>query len=599
MPTVSPPKPRTPTQAAKQNTPPVERSVKYDNLFCEVFGPDNPLTVEKAKELLGWESQSDYTTKMKAADPNSSDEQWDFGNTFMLKDIHHEKVRANNNIRNRPFVMGVALQYANDILKGYWKLNGEAIIIGRTGIVLSGQHRLAGLILADQKRVQASGGYDYWTGPCNIQTIVNYGVDESPETTRTIDNVEPRTLANVLFADTTLFGKLTDDARRKVTKIADWAVRTVWDRTGLKSDPWTRYRSHSESLDFLNHHPKMVECVQHIFEQDKAGKISKYVPAGIAAALLYLMGSCGTSDENVAAYRFNKPASEDNLTWRNWKKACMFWVDVAREAPELKTMRSAKRPIAGDSVDGDTVDYTGEVYNTATEKGDGGGTRDEKIATIVKAWNCYVADENLTPKRLAIEYTFETTSDGNSLEAARQTEFPSVGGIDFGGHYKPQKEETKEDPDATDDGVTDDEFAQGGGVNGEAPKGKGKGKGKGTNTAPTKTIADEFKELKEANPGKILVFKGVSDNYILYSDDAELVGPIVGSKVLMNPRSGMNQIVISPAQYEGDMAKVQAAGHSLALVEQMRDGKRPPVTDIPRMEVKPSTPPVKGGKAKK
>ena len=56
------------------------------------------------------------------------------------------------NNSNRPMSQGVAKLYANEMLRGQWKCNGEPIIFSIDDNdmehLISGQHRLQGLVLA-------------------------------------------------------------------------------------------------------------------------------------------------------------------------------------------------------------------------------------------------------------------------------------------------------------------------------------------------------------------------------------------------------------------------------------------------------------------
>jgi hypothetical protein len=83
------------------------------------------------------------------------------------------------NDHNRSMVMSRVDAYANDIRRGDWRLNGEAIKISREGKVLDGQHRLAAVLEADT----------------SIQTLVITGLD--PEAQETMDQGRARSLQDV------------------------------------------------------------------------------------------------------------------------------------------------------------------------------------------------------------------------------------------------------------------------------------------------------------------------------------------------------------------------------------------------------------------
>ena len=84
------------------------------------------------------------------------------------------------NNRNRDVADGRVAQYAEDIRRGAWIVNGEAIKISRDGEVLDGQHRLLAVLEADR----------------SIQTVLITGLP--PEAQESMDQGRPRTFADVL-----------------------------------------------------------------------------------------------------------------------------------------------------------------------------------------------------------------------------------------------------------------------------------------------------------------------------------------------------------------------------------------------------------------
>ena len=168
MPTPSKkPKPKAP--AAK----PDGRPVKYPEVVTENMFGDTPLTVERAKELLGWEEVPDDEKKAQAA----------------FVDLTGKPVRLRNNTRNRPFYMSLALTWAQEVLRKRWSgpngngktVNGETIIFGRTGEVISFQHRGVGLVFAEQMRTgpDAARWAEFWDGPVVMDTIAVFGESRS------------------------------------------------------------------------------------------------------------------------------------------------------------------------------------------------------------------------------------------------------------------------------------------------------------------------------------------------------------------------------------------------------------------------------------
>jgi hypothetical protein len=196
---------------------------------------------------------------------------------------------------------------------------------------------------------------------------------------------------------------LPKKVRRQLARVTEYAVRFLLHRTVVGSDAFAGRRTHADLPDFLTRHPRVLECVNRIREEDSlAGNISRYVfSTGYAAGLLYLMG-CSASDGD--AYRAADSPSERFLDWRNWEKACNFWALFASGAEETKPVRDA----------------------IASLLEQGRGSRPERWAVLVKAWDSYVAGEPITPATVALEY--RTDPDGSETLA----EQPIAGGIDLG-----------------------------------------------------------------------------------------------------------------------------------------------------------------------
>lgn len=84
------------------------------------------------------------------------------------------------NDHNRSVQTSRVRQYAADIRRGEWQVNGEAIKIAHDGRILDGQHRLMAILEADTE----------------MQTLLITGLDHS--TQETMDQGQPRSFADVL-----------------------------------------------------------------------------------------------------------------------------------------------------------------------------------------------------------------------------------------------------------------------------------------------------------------------------------------------------------------------------------------------------------------
>lgn len=367
----------------------VPREVKHDAIGVEICIGERSLTSTYAKSLLGWVEE-------KEGDK--------FGADYLLNDENGVKVRCVNNSANRPFSESWCRQLCQDILMCNWRFNLETIIIGKTGQVLSGQHRLVALVLAVQKWSGNNKLHwaDTWPNEPTLDTLIAFGAEEDHLTTRTLDNVKPRTLADVIITSG-LFAKSKKTDRDKLARSTDFAVRLLWHRTGAKNDAFSPYRTHSESLNFIDRHPRLLRAVKHIHEENQENAIGRFLPTGTAAGILYLMG-CSTSDGDK--YRNADPPQEHILCWDMWDKACEFWACLGSGSPTMKTVRVA----------------LGSLENEDSL----GGSKAEKLAVICKAWNVFAKEYDVQEEDVTL--TYET----DEYDIKHLVGCPTVGGIDLG-----------------------------------------------------------------------------------------------------------------------------------------------------------------------
>lgn len=378
-----------------------ERSVLYPEVTVGTSWGESALTVEQAKKILEWQEEG---------------EEEDFGTEYLLVDKEGKKIRCNANMRNRPLYMNVVETISQEILRRRWKFNGEPIIVGKTGIVLNGQHTLIGLILAEQERVGENKHHwaEYWKGPVSIEKAIVFGVDETDDVVNTMDTCRPRSLADVIYRSE-YFAKKNTGVRKIASRATDYAIRFLWHRTGVSLDAFAPRRTHAEFLDFLARHPRILKAVNHILEEDSGGrKISSLLSPGYAAGLLYLQ-ACSTSDVDV--YRNADPPNEKKLKWDLWDKATEFWVLLAGDSPIFEAVR-------------------GEIARAITG---GVSKREATIAVLCKAWAVFV--EEGKPSKDDLKLKWVSSTKGTVLSKT-----PSVGGIDLGDpeeHEEPSQEEIK------------------------------------------------------------------------------------------------------------------------------------------------------------
>lgn len=369
------------------------REVLYPTVDGMLLTGDDALTAATARKLLGWQEEG---------------ENLKFKGDYLLTDEKGVKVRCLNNITNRPLYLGNVRSLKQEILNRRWRMNGEPIIIGKTGLVLNGQHQMIALILAAQYWNEHQGLYGaYWTSEPTIDKFLVVGVEECDDVVNTMDTCKPRSLADVIYRSE-FFAAMSTKDRRNCANITSFAVKTMWDRTGASEDPYRVLRTHSESLDFIARHPRLLEAVKHVFEENGAENlIKRYVSLGTAAALLYLMGTSASEREqdNAQGYAQADNPSEAQLSFKRWDKACDFWVMLASQSESMKPVAMAMASLIQQELDGPL----------------------ERVSLLVTAWNHYVTGKALTEKGLAMQHT---TNDAGQPVLA---EVPTVGGIDVGG----------------------------------------------------------------------------------------------------------------------------------------------------------------------
>ena len=391
-------------------TGPHNLPVVYDRVEIAEYSSTSehgPLTAETVKEMMGWETETEWRERM-VRDKGGKPEHYLFGENGPKREdtgthqpvhcVNTDKVKVVcwQNANNRPFDMLWCEDLIHTILYGQWAgplmmpgetINGETVRISRYGRVLSGQHQGTALVLADewlQKSRAVPGNavnpkYPVWNGHEHVvlETVVITGLSEDERVLRTIDYVKPRTTADMLYT-MELFRQNTSAERKEMTRMLALAIDLLWVRTDTKG-----YKTHPEVVGFLERHKRLLKCVEHLFVENSAKgadggrKISKLrVSAGQASALCYLMG-CGSqkTTEYSDEYRNESPPSEKNLDWEYWDRAQEFWVCLAG-ARDFMPVRRALGLLVESTPDSDANQGLG-------------GRAPEKFAILAKAWERY------------------------------------------------------------------------------------------------------------------------------------------------------------------------------------------------------------------
>lgn len=379
----------------------------YSEDRSDETGPLNQLQI---KTLLGWYEEPETGEK--------------FGDDFLFYDRNKKKVRLLNNLRNRPFYRNLAEGYMQEHLRRRWELNGEPIIVGKYGELLDGQHSLVGAVLAEQERLGNQKVYwaDYWKSEITMERVVVYGIEGTDRVVNTMNTGKPRTITDVIFRSE-YFQDLKPKDRKNVSRMLDYAIRTLWSRTWAMDNPFAPYRTHSEALDFVSRHEKLLEAVSFIYKtyaKDDNWEInSKRFGAGYAAGFLYLMG-CSRSDE-IDYKDADGVTSEKKLNWDYWEQARNFWAGLSD--PKDAKFQQLRTSFAG-------------LNDAQTGSG---ASREFKEALISRAWEVFISGTKFSEGNLKLKVSRSEDSGLYELN-----DFPSVGGIDKGPKSRREQVPTQE-----------------------------------------------------------------------------------------------------------------------------------------------------------
>lgn len=475
---------------------------KYDKVTSEVFDSDKPLVVAIAKELLGWEELPDLpkspkgdpagwqegtggtartikktvvkdgkrTVVYEPAKPiTSKNKDWKGENGEgsigerrsasrlqpTLIDLFGKRVVLHSDDANRFYRPGLARRYMNEILRGKWRLNGEAVILDWFGKVHNGRHRLVGLVLAWQawlldreaRKVELAAKKDaggkaaangaprkhgldepgvmgswragrsaskgrwseIWPKEPFLEIVVVKGIN--PAYADTIDQGQKRTIGDVFYRDSRV-GQMPSKMKMQLSNILAKAVQTVWRRSGGKTVSSAPHLPASEAIEFADAHPKLVEMVHAIYvmESDGDGKhITDYVSCGTAAAMYYLMATSGTDPDEYLE------KGSEALDFSMEAKATKFW-----------NAFSTKNEVPKDQLLGSVTSLLRQRLQQIPAGA--GSARDEIDGTIVKAFNRWVDG---TPGKVTMDEIEVSKIEDSEIEGVMVLdEEPRLGGLD-------------------------------------------------------------------------------------------------------------------------------------------------------------------------
>jgi hypothetical protein len=489
--------------------PAPKREILYPNVDTLRCLGNKVLTLARAKEIMGWQEEvknEDGTLHI------------DFGSDYLfINPVTKLKVRCLNNTRNRPFVLPAAERYSQDMLKRIWAdsrngkwlndpeptVNGETIILGKTALVLSGQHRLIGFIIACMRwEVEGYWKTHYWPDMPTLECLVSVGVSEDPHTVRTIDNVLTRTDADVMYTEG-YFSNHPPAIRKALCGVFAKAVRFLWERARDEGEQSSaRSRTIGEVMAWAERHKNLTQIVERVHQEDTEKAVRHFLQTGQMSGLIYLLAASHTDPRKYHTVEF---PSERQIIWgpkggkdeTRWDEADAFLVQLSscKTNPDshFKILRDLKCPQVGDRKIQGRVKCTANVFG---EKGV--NDVDYRLAAIIKAWNVWLSRpktfpntkvENawwaahLTRKEIAVELKEDSIAfdkDAEGFEALtadpKLDDWPTVGGIDVGSGNAPRRKESEAEAEAGAEGDGE----------GEAKDGDGKDESPDEDTAANK-----------------------------------------------------------------------------------------------------------------
>lgn len=556
-----------------------EREVKYPELHVQVCDAETPLTAEAAMRLLGWENERAFAERVKSENPKAREAQLKYGDEWLLKDLEGIKVRCGNNnvaggATNRDFDERWAYALAQVILNKQYAPdgpNGETIIVGRTGLVISGQHRLIALVLAAQiwgglgkvGRAQKDHWREIWESEPTIETLVAFGISEEPRSVMTTDNVKPRSPADVFFTSEH-FARLTTPGRAECSKMLASAASLFWHRTGAQT-VYDKAMTNQALVSLVDCHPKMLKAISVVFNANVERSLSRpemRLNPGHCSAMLYLMGASATDGERnrfgqVHDYADAEPEKKEKaLDMSNWAKAEAFFVALANGNPKLKEVR-----------------YRLKTLNENAERP---ASNREKLAVLAQAWAAWVSGKKVTEEVCRLDYVVNDRGE----QALKET--PSVSGIDLG----EPREAISDEPEYAEEVDREAEKARIRGeqarklmesrANGKGKKPKADAGANGEDAAAEKGPDDErreFMSIKEEFPGLLLLIRHKTGGLSAYNGDAAKLAEVLEVELKAPKGSAMPRLAVADKDLDETVERLSDAGVAAAIVEKNAEGR--------------------------
>lgn len=263
------------------------------------------------------------------------------GNTTLLTQIititpADAEEMLSRNTRNRNVKQALVNRFALSMARGEWDLNGEAIKVADTGLVLDGQHRLHACVKSGAP----------------FTSLVITGLPEA--TQYTMDTGKSRTLADMMK----LQGE-KDYVRLSALTTAVLRARKWGIRVAIAPGATSYVLTIKEQLDFLEDNPWLRDLCAASTDYLRLG-----ITARVAGLMLHVLGEIDREDAEFFFERLKDGADLENgspiLALREW----------------LRNNRTEKNSGSKQVVRG----MDAQVYMTAV---------------IIKAWNAYRAGRQI------------------------------------------------------------------------------------------------------------------------------------------------------------------------------------------------------------
>lgn len=281
------------------------------------------------------------------------------------------------NTTNRPLSNSQVKLYANEMLRGKWKLNGEAIIFGSddegNDSIISGQHRLHALILAN--KLYAADPSQYENATLELTTVIIFGV--AIETADSVDLGMTRKHGHVIYRD----------------EFVDKVIPKEWSNTNSRKAKWCNTLAGAARLVWLrcggatvSSAPKFIVSEMMDFIKEEHTNLCHFVSATLSA-----------SEEEGAGLKISIPYIA-GLTYMASLDA-----DGNIHKPTMETLLDSMLSIAQNAVTPGSAEHALVTYWNKLFSTPGSKDRDlDIVGPFVKALNAIIAGEKTTAAKLAL-----------------------------------------------------------------------------------------------------------------------------------------------------------------------------------------------------